>query len=133
MKGKSNWGFYGVKIIKQILVSGEPDPIYIDEYYNDDQYFEESIMIIRAQSFEHACKIAKKKATEDEEPYENIYGQKVVWKFIGTVDCFEIWDEIKSGAEVYSCFHSANKNETASEFINKRFTPADGCRKARRR
>jgi hypothetical protein len=36
LKGKSYWGFYGVRIIKQIIVSGEPDSNLIDEFYNDD-------------------------------------------------------------------------------------------------
>ena len=133
MKGRSSWDFYGVRIIKQILIEGEPDPNLIDElYYDDDeQHFEESILLIRAQSFDHAYKIAEKKATEYEEPYPNIYGQRVLWKFIEAVDCFVILDELKTGAEVYSCFHTTNKNETASEFIEKWFSRSDGCRKVR--
>ena len=135
MKYQSNWEFYGVKIIKQIIVEGEPDPTLVDEFYDNDdkQHFEESIMLIRAQSFAHAYKIAEKKAKKDEQPYSNIYGQKVVWKFIEAVDCFSILDELKSGAEVYSCFHTTNKNETANEFIEKWFAPVNGCRKARHR
>jgi len=57
MKGKSNWKYYGVRIIKQIIVEGEPDPTLIDDKFDDDideQHFEESIMLVRAQSFEQA-------------------------------------------------------------------------------
>ena len=135
MEDKSNWDFYGVRIIKQIIVEGEPDPTLVDEFYedNDEQHFEESIVLIRAQSYEHAYKIAEKKAIKDEAPYPNKYGQKVVWKFIEAVDCFIILDELKSGAEVYSCFHITRKNETANEFIKKWFSPSDRCRKARHR
>jgi hypothetical protein len=135
MGGKSNWDFYGVRIIKQIIVEGEPNPTLIDEFYEDDneQHFEESIMLIRAQSYEHAYKIAENKAIKDETPYPNKYGQKVVWKFIKAVDCFVILDELKSGTEVYSCFHTTSKSETASEFIKKWFSPSGGWRKARHR
>jgi len=108
MKGKSSWDYYAVRIIKQIIVEGKPDPKRIDEYYDDDdrQSFEESIVLVHAQSSEHAYKIAEKKATQDENPYPNMYGQQVLWKFIKAVDCFLILDELKSGAEIYSCFHN---------------------------
>ena len=134
LKNKSSWCFYGVKIIKQIIVEGEPDSNLIDEFFGNDneQHFEESLLIVRAQSFEHAYKIAEKKAMENEEPYPNMYGQQVVWKFIEAVDCFEILDELKSGAEVYSCFHVTQKSESANEFIEKWFHCPNGCRKARR-
>jgi len=135
MKGQSNWNYYGVKLIKQIFVEGEPDPTLIDELYddNDEQHFEESVMLVRAQSFEHAYKIAEKKAIEDEEPYQNMYGQNVIWKFIKAVDCFSICGDLKSGTEVYSCFHITGKDEPAVEFIEKWFKTSDGCRKARHR
>ena len=124
MKSKSSWNFYGVKIIKQIIVEGEPDPNLIDEFYEDDdeQLFEESLLLVRAQSSDHAYKIAKKKTIEHEEPYLGKYGQQVLWKFIEAVDCFEMLDELKSGAEVYSCLHTTDKNETASGFIEKWFS-----------
>ena len=124
MKGKSKWDFYSVKIIKQIIVEGEPDPNLIDEFYDDydEQHFEESILLIRARSSEHAYKIAEKKATESEEPYTNKYGEQVVWKFIKAVDCYEILDELKTGAEIYSCLHATDRNETASEFLEKWFS-----------
>jgi hypothetical protein len=122
LKNKSSWGFYGVKIIKQCIVEGEPDPSLIDEFYGEDddvQHFEESILIIRAQSLEHAHKLAENKAIKDEEPYLNVYGEQVVWKFIAAVGCFEILGELKSGAEVYSRFHAAHKSESANEFIDR--------------
>ena len=127
MKGKSSWNYFGVKIIKQIIVEGEPDPALIDAFYDDDdeQFFEESMLLIRAQSSEHACKLAKKKATEHEQPRPNPYGQQVLWKYIDTVDCFEMLDELKSGAEVYSCFHVTKKEESAQAFIKKWFNSSD--------
>jgi hypothetical protein len=62
---RSSWDWYGVKIIKQIIVEGEPDEKLIDEFYDDDgkQHFEETLMLVRAQSFDHAYKIAENKAT----------------------------------------------------------------------
>ena len=86
MNEKSNWNFYGVKIIKQIMVEGEPDftnlkKSEIDDYYADDTHtFEESIMLVYAQSPGHAYKIAEKKTTkqEHENIYQNMYKQKTI-------------------------------------------------------
>ena len=120
MKNKSNWNYYGVKIIKQIIVSGEADLDLVDENFLCDQkqHFEESLMLVRAQSTEHAYKIAEKKS-KIEVPYQNIYGQQVVWKFIKAVDCFLILDELISGSEMYSCLHSTDDN--VDVFLNKWF------------
>lgn len=128
---RSAWNWSGVKIIKQIVVHGEPAENLIDEYYkNDDvRHFEETIVLIRAQSFDHAYKIAEANAKRDNEPYPNIYGQMVFWKFIDAVDCFLIGDEIKSKTEVYSCFYTA---ETSTEhFMEKYYKDESGCRIAR--
>ena len=133
MKNKSNWYYYGVKIIKQIIVEGEPDLNLIDEFYNDDeeQLFEESIMLVHAQSENHAYKIAESKATKrwENEFHPNMYGQQVAWKFIKAVDCFLIVDKLKSGAEVYSCFHVTQKDITANQFIEKWFNRSNECKK----
>lgn len=130
----STWYWYGVKIIKQLIIEGEPDEALLDEFYEDDseQQFEESLMLVRAQSFEHAYKIAEKKAKKDSDFYSNIYGQQVAWKLVEAVDCFLILDELKSGTEVYSCFHSAAREVTTEDFLNLRFSnPNKGCHKAR--
>ncbi len=130
----STWNWYGVKIIKQIIVEGEPDETLLDEFYEDDgkQWFEESLILVRAQSFEHAYKIAEIKARKDNDFYPNKYGQQVAWKFVEAVDCFLILDELKSGAEVYSCFHTTAKDRTAEDFLNLWFNNSEeGCHKAR--
>ncbi|MDR0469533.1 MAG: DUF4288 domain-containing protein [Peptococcaceae bacterium] len=75
-----------------------------------------------SQSFENAYNIAEKIAVKDETPYLNKYGESVVWKFIKAVDCFQILDALKSGAEVYSCLHHTYKDMTANEFLDKWFS-----------
>lgn len=130
----STWNWYGVKIIKQIIVEGEPDETLLDEFYEDNgrQQFEESIILVRAQSFKHAYKAAEEKAKKGNDFYPNIYGQQVAWKFVEAVDCFLILDELKSGAEVYSCFHSAIKDISAEEFLNLWFNNSEeGCHRVR--
>ena len=63
MQHRSSWNYFGVRIIKQIIVEGDPDPPRLDEYYEDDgkQMFEENLMLVHAQSADHAYKIAEKR------------------------------------------------------------------------
>jgi hypothetical protein len=139
LKKKSSWSFYGVKLIRQILVEGQPDlnlvkkvakdlDLTVEELLEDNgnQSFEESIMLVHAQSYAHANKIAEKKALEsaEEKPGLNPYGQKVTWKFIRIVDCWWIIDDLVTGAELYCCFHDSDRSVTADEFINKWFNQA---------
>ena len=102
MKSQSYWDYYGVKIIKQLIVEGEPDPAIIDEYYDDDgkHLFEGSVVLIHAQPFEHALKIAEKKAIKDEKSGSNGYGQIATWKLIKVVDCSLIIDEMDVTPEI---------------------------------
>lgn len=123
MEKKEVWNYYGVKIIKQILVEGEPDLNLIDKDFDnsDIQSFEESIILVRARSFDEAYEIAECKSTEFDKPYENPYGQIVNWKFIEAVDCYLILETLESGTEVYSCFHNVDSNISARDFIDKWF------------
>ena len=138
MKKRSSWSWYGVKIIKQIVVSGEPDVNLIKaaekrglDYVEDSkQEFEELIILVKAQSFDHAYKTAEKITNNDNEKYLNIYGQEVEWKFIDAVDCFNLFDNIlRTGTEFYSCIHSTDKETSPEEFIAKWFCTEDSCRR----
>jgi len=61
----------------------------------------------------------EEKAIKHEGAYYNIYEQQVSWDFVEAVDCFCLFDEeIKSGTEVYSCFHKAPKSMSTEEFID---------------
>lgn len=52
---RSVWQYYGVRIIYQAVITGNPLPEPIDEDYTDTHsFFEESIMLVHAQSFDHA-------------------------------------------------------------------------------
>ena len=125
MEYKSSWDYFGVKIIKQILVEDMPDPACLDELYKEDgiQCFEESVLLVHAQSINHAHKIARKMSEEGEVAYLNSYGQQVTWKLMDIVDCFQIVDKLGSGAEVYSCLHSTD--DSAKNFMAKWFSHTD--------
>ena len=111
-----------IRIIKQIIVEGEPDPFLLDELYEDDvNTFEESFMIYHASDEQDVYNKAQDDIMNNESSYMNPYGQIVKWKLIKIVDCYEIIDELKSGAEVYSCLHTVSKDTDALKFVSTYF------------
>ncbi|MDQ7095864.1 DUF4288 domain-containing protein [Desulfosporosinus sp. PR] len=85
-------------------ISGEPNKDKIDEHYDSQhKLYEEQIVVIRAQTSEHAYRQADKMAKENEMEYHNPYGQLVKCKFVDSLNCQRLYDgEIKSGTEIYS-------------------------------
>lgn len=100
---RRKWRWFSVKLIFENIISGEPEPDTVDQNYTDKyRIFEESILLIKAQSFDHAYKIAEKRARTMEFDFENVYGQTVREQFVGAIDCFDICEEtLFSGAELY--------------------------------
>jgi hypothetical protein len=123
MKRKSKWEWYAVKILFESIISGEPTPEKIDKNYSKTlKTFEESIIIVKAQSFDHAYKIVEKKAKDNEHDYINPYDEKVEWRFVDFLDCFSLFDEnINSGTEVYSRFIQVPIEMKTEEVMNKFF------------
>ncbi|AZQ63937.1 DUF4288 domain-containing protein [Flammeovirga pectinis] len=102
---------YGVKNIYRFSVEGEPDKTLIDSNYEKNyQAFEESIMLVIADSFERAYEIAELKAKKAEDTYTNCYGQTVKYRFIDSIDCYSISEnELEDGMELYSNIVSLSK------------------------
>lgn len=100
---KTSWEWYGVKLLFECSISGEPAPETIDKNYTSSlKLYEENIVVVKAQSFEHAYKIAEKKAITAS-TYSNPYDEVVEWRLVRTLDAFKLFDrKIKSGTEVYS-------------------------------
>jgi len=119
---KSSWNYYGVKLIYQMIITGDPIPERIDEHYSDTYtFFEESIILVRAQSFDHAFKIAERKAHEVEETHINPYGQAVESKLIKVINCYLIDDKITNGIELYSSYSPIKKEITPSEYLMQKY------------
>lgn len=111
--------WYAVKLIYEFIITGDPNPENIDEEYSTDTTYEESIMLVKAISFDHAYSIAEMKAKESEYDYINTYGEKVNYKFAEAIDCFHLFDEeLETGTELYSRFMNVSKDITRDEFID---------------
>ncbi|MCG0050782.1 DUF4288 domain-containing protein [Priestia aryabhattai] len=115
------WKWYGVKVLYKYLVSGKPTPEKIDTSYNEHQIFEESILLIQAQSFDQAYELAEQEAKEREDSYTNVYDQLIEFKYIESLDAFELFEDgrLASGTEVYSRFVHTSKEEKFNDFLTR--------------
>lgn len=75
--------WYSVKLLYKFTITGKPDEDKIDEYFNDiNDFFEESILLVAAESFDEAYQTAENQAQKNYNLYENKYGQKVKQELI---------------------------------------------------
>ncbi|OON65630.1 DUF4288 domain-containing protein [Hymenobacter sp. CRA2] len=111
--------WFGVRIINQYTISGEPNPSAIDAFYEADYAaYEESIIIVHAVSFDEAYAIAEQIGRQNESTYLNRYHQTVKKSYFDSIDCFWLPDStIESGTEVYSNIISTNRSITTEAFI----------------
>jgi len=110
-----------VKLLIEANVIGEPNKDKIDEFYNDQfKIFKEVILLVRAQSFDHAYKIAEEKAEHENMDYYNPYDQLVQRSVIEYLDCFWLFDDdLESGTELYSRRITMPKDTDLKQFIDK--------------
>ena len=110
--------WYSVKLLYRFTVTGEPDDL--DEYYSDDkEIFEETVMLVLADSFEDAYKKAEETARARSDSFVNRYDQQVKYKFAESLDCYCLGDSITDGTEVYSAIKGAPKGTTTDLYIDK--------------
>jgi len=105
--------WYSVKLIYKYTVTGEPDPILVDKFY------EESVVLVVADSFEEAYKVAESNASMD--VYMNKYGQTVTMELYDAVDCFRFYEQPQALTEVYSTIFSDDANTDIESLVDKRY------------
>ncbi len=114
--------WYSVKLLRKITISGIPEQDKIDEFFHDSKiFFEESILLVEASSFDEAYQIAKTTAQKENEVYENKYGQMVKREFYKSIDCFHLFDSPQSTMEVYSTFFLKKQSEEEQILFDKRY------------
>jgi hypothetical protein len=91
-------------LLFESTISGEPNKEKIDENFSSEfKVYEEQIIVVRAQSSDHAYKVADEKAKKNEMTYKNPYDQLVQCRFVDSLNCQRLFDdEIKSGTEINS-------------------------------
>ena len=116
----NTWKWYSIKLIFENIISGEPEPDTIDENYtNRYKTYEESITLVKAQSFDHAYKIAENRAKKYENEYTNPYGELVKHKFLESIHCFLILDEsLTTETELYWRNLRVDKDMEKDDFLD---------------
>ncbi|MED0947582.1 DUF4288 domain-containing protein [Bacillus mobilis] len=113
---------YAVKLLFESVHSGEPNPTKMDEHYEEhhDTLFEESIILVKANSLEEAYKLGEKIAMQSEDTYDNMYDEQVKWTFRKVLHVFELDDTpFETGKELYARFLHVKKNETVDTVVPK--------------
>lgn len=119
-RNRSNW--YGVKLLHKFLISGMPVQNRIDEHFHDSKvFFEESVLLVKASSFDEAYEIAEKSARDYNDIYTNKYGQTVKQEFYKSIDCFILYGSPKNCVEVYSNYFLEKQNDDEEFLIDKRY------------
>ncbi len=99
-------GMYSVKII------------YKNEVETGITIFEESVLMIKADSFDEAYRKAEKYTEEMmEKEYVNMFGQKVYQSVERFADCFEIIEE-DDYTEVYSSYKMNKSPLPQEDYVN---------------
>lgn len=119
---KSALDWYGVKLLHKITISGMPAQDKIDKFFQDTKvFFEESILLVKAFSFDNAYQIAETTAKKNNEVYENKYGQIVNHKFYKSIDCFHLFVSPESTVEIYSTFFQKKPGEDEKKQLDKKY------------
>lgn len=101
---RNPWKWFGVKTLYRTIADGRPQGT--DCWYDPDfSLVEERIVLFRARSSEEAMKRAEHDAVmyADRVQTRNPYGQSIITRYLGVMDCFELFDDLDgSGTEVFS-------------------------------
>jgi hypothetical protein len=109
--------WYAVKLLYRMNVSGKPKASLPDDHYSDrDQFFEESVLLITAGSFEEAYEKAETEARKKARAYENKYGQTVTIEFYKAVDCFALFESPQAFTEAYSAIFCGTPADVARRY-----------------
>lgn len=116
------WKVYAVKTLYRTKTVGKAKAI--DSAYHDNYHLiEERIFTLKARSFDEAISKGEKEAIiyAKETSHLNPYGQKVVQKYIGSIDVFEPFEEIKANVEVFSTTFLVNKTVSNEQITSNMF------------
>lgn len=129
-----SWKWYGVKTLYRTRAVGRPHSVD-QKYDRAGTLVEERVVLIRARTFDEAIL----KAETEAESYANIphggnaYGQRVMQRYLGACDAFELFDPPAPGREVYSATRVASGNVTDQALVRQFFGPTEQTVQMRRK
>jgi len=97
-----SWKWFGARTLYRTIARGRPK-LSDSKYDPTSTIVEQRTVLICARNPAEANRKARKEAKAyTSNSYSNIYGQKVLIRFLGFCECFEMWDAPADGVEVFS-------------------------------
>lgn len=119
-----NW--YGVKVLYCARISGAPVENRVDNHYHEDEFYEESLMLVQAEDAEKAADWAAEQCRQNDRTYTNRYGQLVEYKFYDWLEVDQIHQAtLHNGTVVMSATYRMPKGTDAEEVIANKFYSCD--------
>ena len=91
----SSWKWYAVKCRSKMVVEEAPE--------SPTSSYTETLYLVRAQSYDQACKIAERRARRVVLSYRNIHQQTISRHFDRVIDCYCIGKRPDVGTVLYTC------------------------------
>jgi hypothetical protein len=115
--------WYGVKTLFRTEAIGKP--LARDSAYNGTvSLVEERVVLFKTRGFGAAIRAAKKEARRyARRLHVNPYGQRVVTRYLGACDAFELFETPGANAEVFSTTELVPKRVPDRVVVDRRFGP----------
>ena len=113
-------GWYGVKTVFRKVAVGRPSA-RDSAFDRTVSLVEERVVLFKARNFDKAVRAAEKEARAyARRRYVNPYGQRVVMRYLGACDAFELFDTPGATAEVFSTTEVVPKRISNRAIIDQR-------------
>jgi|SRR5437867_4092962 len=131
--GANGLNWFGVKTLFRTAAVGKP--VAPDEAYDPDtSIVEERVVLFRARGFGQAIREAEREACSyARSQHVNPYGQRVVTRYLGACEAFELLDFRGAGSEVFSTTEVVPRRVPDKAVVNQRLGHAETAGDSRRR
>lgn len=95
---------------------------------------EERVVLFRAHTFDEAMRAAEREALlYVHHRHVNPYGQKVITRYLGACEAFQLFDPPAAGSEVFSTTEILPKRISDKAIVNQRLGHSESVRDSKRR
>ena len=125
--------WFGVKTVFRVAATGRP--VATDSAFDPQMTLvEERVVLYRATSGANAIRAAERDARAySRDTHRNPYGQRVVWRYLGACEAYEMFEPPGDGREVFSTTEVVPKTRTDRSVISQRVKPVESRREYRSR
>lgn len=129
-----SWQWFGVKTVYRLEASGEPEGIDRG-FARDVSLVEERVVLVRARSLREAIRKAGREARAyvSQPSHRNPYGQRVRWRLLKYCDAYRLFEDPRSGAEVFSATEVVASAESDQRVLDRFIGFNESPRDLRRR